>query len=120
MDSNVIIDFCNGKLSVNGKKFLEKIDPEISIITNIELFATKNISSTEYDLLRKFVEISVVHPLNSDLVKCTIDIRQNYKLKLPDAIIAATAIVLNLVLLSRNTSDFKNIVGLQLIDLYSL
>ena len=120
IDSNVIIDFCNGKLSNAGRVFLANVEPEISIITNIELFATKNISSREYALLEKFVAISTVHPVNADLVKATIEIRQSNKLKLPDAIIAATAIVFDLCLLSRNTSDFKSIERLSLIDPYLL
>ncbi len=64
--------------------------------------------------------ITIIHPVNIDLVKTTIDIRQNYKLKLPDAIIAATAVVYDLVLFSRNTADFKKIEGLQIIDPYIL
>jgi predicted nucleic acid-binding protein len=40
--------------------------------------------------------------------------------RLPDAIIAATALVYDLVLISRNISDFKNIDGLQVIDPHSL
>ena len=120
IDSNVIIDFCNGKLSINGRTFLENIEPEISIITNIELFATKNISEQEYALLNKFVAITTIHPVNADLVKTIIDIRQFYKLKLPDAIIAATALVFNLDLVSRNLSDFERINGLQVIDPHKL
>src|ERR1043165_569891 len=120
IDSNVIIDFCNGKLSESGRRYLEGVAPEISIITNIELFATKNISVQETALLEKFVGITVVHPVTIDLVKVTIDIRQEYKLKLPDAIIAATAIVFDLVLLTRNIADFAKINGLQVIDPYNL
>lgn len=120
IDSNVIIDFCNGKLPTKGKNFLENIEPEVSIITNIELFATKNISEDEYSLLRKFIGITVIHPVNIDLVKVTIDIRQETRLKLPDAIIAATAIVFDLILLSRNTGDFSKVKGLKVIDPHTL
>ena len=116
LDSNVIIDFCNGKLPANGKELLKNIAPEISIITNIELFATKNISQQEYALLEKFVAITVVHPVAGDLINTTIDIRQNYRLKLPDAIIAATAVVSNLTLLTRNIADFAKINGLTVVD----
>ncbi len=44
IDSNGIIDFFNGKLPANGQQFIAKLSPEISIITNIELFASKDIS----------------------------------------------------------------------------
>lgn len=64
IDTNAIIDFCNGELPTNGRNFLMKINPEISIVTNIELFATKNISQQEYELLEKFVAFSVVHDIN--------------------------------------------------------
>ena len=43
------------------------------------------------------------------------DIRRNHTIKLPDAIIAATADCENLTLVTRNTNDFKKL-GLALID----
>ncbi len=46
----------------------------------------------------------------------TVEIRKLYKIKLPDAIIAATAMTNNLILLSRNVSDFNQIDGLNLIN----
>jgi predicted nucleic acid-binding protein len=58
--------------------------------------------------------------LTSNVVDVSIDIRKKNKTKLPDAIIAATALVYDLVLISRNVSDFKNIEGLQLVDPYTL
>ena len=96
------------------------LSPEISIITNIELFATKNISQEEYGLLEKFVAFSVRHDVNKELIDITIKIRQNYKIKLPDAIIAATAIIHNLTLISRNSKDFNGIEGLEFINPYDL
>lgn len=120
IDSNSIIDFCNGKLQTEGREFLLTIKPEISIVTNIELFANKGISEKEYLLLKKFVAFSVVHPVNTSLIEDTINIRQNYKIKLPDAIIAATAIVHRLTLISRNFKDFKKIEGLNVIDPHNL
>ncbi len=120
IDSNAIIDFCNGKLPTNGRNFMMGVSPEISIVTNIELFATKNISSEEYELLEKFVAFSVKHDVNKDLIDTKIMVRQTYKIKLPDAIIAATALVYNLTLISRNTKDFDGIDGLQFINPYDL
>ncbi len=45
IDSNPIIDFFNGKLTVKGKNFITAIDPAISVITYIELLSNKNIPS---------------------------------------------------------------------------
>ena len=91
VDSNGIIDYCNGRFPEAGRQFLEIVAPEISSETNIELFVTNNISDQEKDLFRNFVNISIIHQLATDLVDITLEIRQIHKIKLPDAIIAATA-----------------------------
>lgn len=43
----------------------------------------------------------------------TIEVRKNYRIKLPDAIIAATAMVHGFTLVSRNDADFGKITGLK-------
>ena len=63
---------------------------------------------------------AAVLDLTSTIVDVSIDIRKKHKTKLPDAIIAATALVYGLVLISRNVSDFKNIHDLKVIDPHSL
>ena len=52
--------------------------------------------------------------IDNDIVNKTIEIRKNIKIALPDAIIAATALVYDFTLLSRNAKDFKNIPELKL------
>ena len=64
--------------------------------------------------------MSVVHPVNNDLIENTIKIRTDYRLKLPDAIIAATAITYGMTLLSRNISDFSKIKEMSVIDAHNL
>jgi len=59
-------------------------------------------------------------PINESVIEKTILIGQAKKIGLGDAIIAATALVHSLVLISRNISDFKNIPGLKTIDPYTL
>ena len=54
--------------------------------------------------------------LTKEIEKQTILIRKSNKIKLPDAIIAATAIVYNLTLVTRNIDDFKNISGLKIFN----
>jgi hypothetical protein len=46
----------------------------------------------------------------------TADIRKQYKLKLPDAIIAATDLIYDLTLITRNTKDFQNIPGIATVN----
>lgn len=118
VDTNAIIDFCNGKLPSSGRDLMLKLKPEISIITNIELFATPTLSEQELALLKKFTSISQIHPVTLDLAEISIKIKQAKTIKLPDAIIAATAISHGLSLISRNKKDFRNIEGLTVIDPY--
>ena len=54
------------------------------------------------------------------IIEQTILLRRNTKMKTPDAIIAATALVYDLTLITHNTSDFKNIQGLHIIDPYTV
>jgi len=55
-----------------------------------------------------------------DIVSKTIEIRKLRKPKVADAIIAATAIVHGLTLISRNDKDFKNLPGLSFINPFDL
>lgn len=116
IDSNAVIDFCNGKLPEKGKLLLMNCKPEISIITNIELFASINITETEIKILESFVSISIIHSLDLILVEKIVQLRKEYSIKIPDAIIAATAIVYSLILITRNTKDFVNIKDLEIIN----
>lgn len=68
----------------------------------------------------EFIQDSMVIGLEEAIILRTIALRKLIKIKLPDAIIAATAIVYNLTLVTRNTADFKNIPGLALISSQSL
>ena len=47
-----------------------------------------------------------------------IEIRKIHRIKLPDAIIAATAIIYNMTVITRNVFDFKNIDGLTVLNLW--
>lgn len=120
MDTNAVIDFFNGKLSAGGKKIIAAIEPAISVITHIELLSNKNIPAQEWNQLLAFIQVAVIYPLESHIVAQTIALRQNHKLKTPDAIIAATAITHNLTLITRNVADFRNIPGLVVIDPHTL
>ena len=120
IDTNAIIDFFNGKLPSQGRQLLSTIEPAISIITRIELFSSSKINQQELQQLQRFVDIALIHSINLQVAIETIEIRKKYKIKLPDAIIAATAIVYNLKLVTRNVSDFDKISNLELINPYTL
>jgi predicted nucleic acid-binding protein len=117
-DSNAVIDYLAGKLSEKGMTFMNQVVnaiPNISVITKIEVLVYK-IMPESYTLLKDFVTDSVVLGLTDEVVEKTIEIRKANKIKTPDAIIAATAAVNQLLLITRNTKDFLNIEGVGLIN----
>jgi predicted nucleic acid-binding protein len=117
LDTNTVIDFCNSKLPEQSKNLLFKIRPNLSVITQIELFASSKISEKERNILIDFVNFSNVYSnIDNAIVNKTIEIRQKFKTKLPDAIIAATAIINNLILITRNIDDFKGIDQLETLN----
>lgn len=93
--------------------------PAISIITKIELLSF-NASTEHYQILLDFVNESQVFDLSEEIVSSCIGIRKAFKTKLPDAIIAATAIENKLELISRNGADFKNVPTVLVINPYEL
>ena len=69
-------------------------------------------------VLESFIKGSLVYPLDELTILKTIEIRKVFKIKLPDAVIAATALVNGLSLISRNIKDFVNIPDLNVINPY--
>ena len=122
IDTNTVIDYRGKKLPFNAMDFMNSIIdevPKVSVVTKIEVLGF-NAPDEHYQLLTNFMNDATVLDLTGNIVDESIDIRKKYKTKLPDAIIAATALVYRLVLISRNINDFKNIQGLQVIDPHSL
>jgi predicted nucleic acid-binding protein len=73
--------------------------------------------SDKMERMENFVGLAQVIPLDEKITIRTIDLRRKYKkLKLGDAIIAATAMEHSLTVMTRNIDDFKNIAGLQLLN----
>lgn len=60
-----------------------------------------------------FINQASVITIDDDIIEQTIQIRKSHKIKIPDAIVAATAIINDLILLTRNTGDFKGIKNLR-------
>jgi predicted nucleic acid-binding protein len=87
-----------------------------SVISEMELLGTPNLSKTEKQKLQSLLNDCIIFSLDNDIKEIAIKIRQTKKVKLPDAIIAATAIHYNLPLVTADTG-FKNISGLTVITL---
>ena len=113
LDTNVIIGFASGNFSANQHKQLAAIidnQSYISIINKIELLGFSAVPSR----IIQFVNSITLLYLDDTVAEQTITLRKKHKIKLPDAIIAATALVHNLTLLTRNEKDFFKIENLRI------
>lgn len=87
-----------------------------SAITEIELFSWKSAAQFDFDLVNMFVDMSLLFELKKDIRKKASELRRQYNLELSDAIVAATAIVHGLTLITDNTADFTGIAKLRLLN----
>lgn len=86
----------------------------ISVITELELYGKQNMTSREIAIIDMLVESCFVIDLLPGIKQIVKNIKQTHKIKLPDAIVAATAIYLDIPLITFDT-DFKDIENLKLI-----
>ncbi len=70
----------------------------------------------EMDTLKLFVERARIFHLSNSIVQQTIDVRKTFKIKLPDSIIAATALLHGFTLIADNEKDFQKVTNLASIN----
>jgi predicted nucleic acid-binding protein len=118
IDTNVWIDALSGKLSAAAflKITVQASWAGYSAITRLELFGLPSLKDEEEkkisELLKPFAEIAV----DSKIIDRAIQVRKTKRIKVPDAIIAATALEKGCSLITRNVEDFKGIADLAVID----
>ena len=120
IDTNSVIDYLDNKLRDNANELIDNIDSRISVITRMELLAWPGASEQQTLILNEFINASDIFALEEPVILKAIDIRKTHKTKLPDAIIAATALVNELTIITRNTKDFEKIEGLEVLNPYDI
>lgn len=107
VDTDVFIDHLRG-----ARRMQQGRDRILySVITRCELFAGREVEEdTVHRLLEPFEEV----PVDRILAERAGRLRRAGGLRTPDAVIAATALERQLVLVTRNTHDFRSVHGLKL------
>lgn len=111
IDTNILIYALYGSEFIN--QYVQSC-PFISFITEIEILGQINIEQTELETRQKALDFCTIIPFSNIIKKRTILLKQMYRLKLPDAIIAATAIIEGYSLVSADRG-LKKISELSLI-----
>ena len=119
LDTNILIYALSGNVD---SAVMARMDSAIadkarySVITRMELLGwSGHTVKTRHETAALLAQLDEVN-FTPALVSTVIDIRSTINIKLPDAIIAASALTENLPLMTRNTADFGRITGLVVID----
>ena len=118
IDTNTAIDYLDNKLPDAISKLLDLTVIQLSVIVRMELLSWKKATLNQEQVLLKFVKGSIVYGLSESIIIDSILVRKVFSVKLPDAIIAATAINHNLILITRNMADFRKINRLKVLNPY--
>lgn len=112
LDTNVIIYLLSG-----DKKLEEILEGKVlvtSLISEMEVLAYPELDEKNDNKIREFLSKINIVPINELIKEVAIQIRRQYKVKLPDAIIAATSFFLNVPIITTD-SDFTRIEGLNIL-----
>jgi len=119
IDTNILIYHLAGVLTDQAEATLAdalESGSYISIITRIELLGWRKHSLDSLKAAEVLLQSVSEIPLHEEIIRLCISFRQNYPIKLPDAIIAATARYAKVPLMTRNMPDFERIPELKMVD----
>lgn len=112
LDSNILLYFLYGDQDV--MEIISDKDVVISFITELELLSFPKLTQIQENNIKELLKNCQLINLNEEIKSLTIELKRKYKLKLPDAIIAATAYYLNLPLITAD-KQFKQVEELEII-----
>ena len=108
LDTNVLIDVLKGETT--ARDWLEEQQqPAVSVITWIEVLV--GCRTAESQTVEAWLDSFERLPLDRDVARESVQARQRHGLKVPDAIILATARCHGLTLATRNSQDFPLSLG---------
>jgi predicted nucleic acid-binding protein len=104
-DTNILIDYLNG-IDAAKVELARYSIRQISVISFIEVMVgAKN--ATEENAIQGFLGTFEILELSAEIAREAISIRKQFRLKIPDAIVYASARTQGCMLISRNTKDLK-------------
>ncbi len=114
LDSNIII-YSTNPLYDSLQIFIAQNDCCVSLISKLEVLGFQNLQEKDKKILEDFFETAeTIVPISDEIIERAIRLRQQRRMSLGDAIIAATALEYNLTLVTANTKDFNWITSLNI------
>lgn len=115
LDSNIII-YASKPAHTKLRQFIAETVPAVSAVSYVEVLGYHRLTQEEKNLLEAFFSAAHVLAISDQVLEQAVLLRQQKKMTLGDALIAATAITYELTLVTHNTQDFEWIAGLSLLD----
>ncbi|VFN05639.1 MAG: hypothetical protein BECKG1743D_GA0114223_110844 [Candidatus Kentron sp. G] len=110
LDSNVLIYHLNGVLNDGMEKLLADVllnGPYISVITRIEILGWRRHTAASLQYATELLSYVNEQGLTTEIIQKCIQLRQNLSIKIPDALIGATAIHLALPLMTVTSFEIR-------------
>jgi predicted nucleic acid-binding protein len=120
LDTNVVIDAFAGRadtvkaIASARAAALEWIG--YSAVTRLEVLGFPGLTDADELGLRNLLGQFSEAPIDAAVIERAIEIRRSVRIKIPDALVAATALIYEATLITRNAVDFKNIGGVSVLD----
>ncbi len=105
IDTNIAIYLLNGDTTISN--LLQGRKVYISFITELELLCSKSNSKQDIKKIELFLEHCQILDVNPKIKRLTVSIRKSHALKLPDAIVGATALYLECPILTADKAFGK-------------
>ena len=112
LDSNNII-YSVKPANTQLRQFIRQATPAVSAVSVVEVLGFHRLTPSDKIIFEQFFSAVRILPVDDAVIDKAVQIRQKRKMSLGDALIAATALVHGLTLLTRNTTDFVSIPGLR-------
>lgn len=123
IDTNILIYYYDDRLPAESVQMVDDIFTKsfnVSIISKIEFLGWQKYDSRQLETAKLFIDNATVYPLTEEIAEETIKLKRVKRIKLPDAVIAATCIVHNLTLVTRNQDDFKGVEELEILNPFEI
>lgn len=113
LDSNIIIYSAQAEHN-KLRELIAEYAPAVSALSYLEVLGYHQLTKDQIQYFEEFFQIAEVLPISQDVLNQAVILRQQKKMTLGDAIIASTALVYGLILITRNTDDFRWVTQLRL------
>ena len=115
LDSNIIIYSAQPENESLRQLIAERV-PAVSAVSYVEVLGYHRLSDSERSHFEAFFTEARVLPLSQPVLDAAVRLRQAKKIKLGDSLVAGTALLYDLTLVTRNVDDFIGIDGLRVLN----